>query len=105
MIKIHGERQEQFKKECRIINLRYEYYGYIGNEKWAIVSELTEREIIKKYPEEIKGYTPFVLLSIEQGEAIGAVGNTGNSTGPHLHFEVRVNNVPQDPFNYVKKFW
>lgn len=71
MIKIHRERQEQFKKECRLINLRYEYNGYIGNEKWAIVSELTEQEIIKKYPEEIKGYTPFVLLSVEQGEAIG----------------------------------
>lgn len=70
MIKIHGERQEQFKKECRIINLRYEYYGYMGNEKWAIVSELTKQEITKKYQKEIKGFTPFVLLSIEQGEAI-----------------------------------
>ncbi len=30
MKKIHGERQEQFKRECRIINLRYEYYGYAG---------------------------------------------------------------------------
>ena len=47
MIRIHGERQEQFKKECRIINLRYEYYGYTGNEKWEIVSEMTEREIKK----------------------------------------------------------
>ena len=64
MIKIHGERQEQFKKECRIINLRYEYYGYMGNEKWAIVSELTKQEIIKKFQKEIKGFTQFVLLSI-----------------------------------------
>ena len=65
MKKIHGERQEQFKRECRIINLRYEYYGYAEEEKWAIVSELSENEIITKYPEEIKIYEPFVLLSVE----------------------------------------
>lgn len=71
MRKKYGERQEQFKKECRIINLKYEYYGYVGKEKWAIVSELTEKEIIQKYPEEVKPYMPFVPLSIEQGEVIG----------------------------------
>lgn len=42
---------------------------------------------------------------VEQGEAVAAVGSTGWSTGPHLHFEVRVNNIPQNPFDYVKKFW
>jgi len=51
--------------------------------------------------EEIYGHLSAIFVTpnelVRAGELIGAIGSTGSSTGPHLHFEVRIHGVPVDP--------
>jgi murein DD-endopeptidase MepM/ murein hydrolase activator NlpD len=50
-------------------------------------------------------YTVYVKTgqSVKQGQAVAILGNSGNSTGPHVHYEVRINGEKKNPLNYVTK--
>jgi murein DD-endopeptidase MepM/ murein hydrolase activator NlpD len=38
---------------------------------------------------------------VKRGDIIGLVGKSGKALGPHLHYEVRVNDSPKNPYNYI----
>jgi len=75
--------------------------GWLGNYGKLVV--IDHGQGVKTY----YGHNSKLLVSVgdrvAQGQVIANSGNTGRSTGPHLHFEVRVNNKAQNPLNYIKK--
>lgn len=55
-----------------------------------------------RYAHMVKRSTLKVGQTVTRGALIGAVGNTGSSTGPHLHLELRKNGKAVDPYPYVQ---
>ena len=62
------ELEENFKFECKVIDLRYEYTGYRENIRWAIATSLTEALLKEKYGEIVARYEPYLLLSEEHAK-------------------------------------
>lgn len=50
----------------------------------------------------LSGFAAAVGQRVDRGDVIGFVGDSGRSTGPHLHYEVRINGVPVNPYKYLR---
>ena len=51
----------------------------------------------------LSGFTVIEGQHVQRGQVIGYVGMSGRSTGPHLHYEVRINDTPVNPTKYLRK--
>lgn len=79
----------------RVVRVRYYSTGYgyhvmidHGDNQWTVYAHLS-------------GICVNEGDWVAQGQTVGYVGSTGNSTGPHLHFEIRIDGTAQNPLNYV----
>ena len=84
---------EQFDKDCKVIKLKYEYPGYTGEEKWAIITGLTEEELNEKYAEKTASLRPFIVLDLAFGKARTKFINNENK-----HYMRGVRSI--EPFDY-----
>jgi len=75
------------------------YAGYKGSYGYLVV--ISHGNGIETYYAHCSRLYVSAGDSVSQGDVISAVGSTGNSTGPHLHLEVRVNGVAKNPQNYL----
>ena len=57
------------KKEYKALDIKYQYDNYTGTEKWIIISDLSDEELLSKYPD-TEQYIPFIRLAPEQGEVL-----------------------------------
>ena len=75
------------------------FSGYKGSYGYLVV--VTHSNGVQTYYGHCSKLYVSAGQTVSQGQTIAAVGSTGNSTGPHLHFEIRVNGVAYNPQNYV----
>ncbi len=77
-----------------VIESGYSFYGY-GNK--VVIDHGYGYKTVYAHLQKI---TVDDGQKVKRGEVIGLLGNTGRSTGAHLHYEVKLNNRPKDPINY-----
>lgn len=73
--------------------------GWLGGYGWAV--KIQHAEGWSTIYGHLSRYLVDVGDQIKRGQIIGLSGNSGNSTGPHLHYEIRLNDVPIDPWRYA----
>ncbi len=62
--------EEQFKQECLVISVKDEYPDYTGTEKWIIITDLSDDELMSSYGSMLVDYSPYIKLSVRQGKPI-----------------------------------
>jgi murein DD-endopeptidase MepM/ murein hydrolase activator NlpD len=75
------------------------FAGYDGS--YGEVIKIEHPDGMQTWYSHLKAFSVTVDETVERGQMIGVVGVTGRTTGPHLHFEVRVNDAPVDPLFYL----
>jgi murein DD-endopeptidase MepM/ murein hydrolase activator NlpD len=69
-----------------------------------IEHEINGQSILSVYAHMQRNSSPLrVGDTVQVGDFLGLVGNTGTSTGPHLHLEIRINGDYVDPFAWLKE--
>lgn len=79
-----------------------EYSGGYGEHAY-IEHTINGQTVLSVYAHMQRSSSPFEVGDrVEAGDFVGLVGNTGTSTGSHLHFEIRIDGVYLDPFAYLQ---
>ncbi|KQO62336.1 hypothetical protein ASF23_11120 [Curtobacterium sp. Leaf261] len=84
-----------------VIKVKADDGGY-GNDVW-VQHDVDGEQFVSVYGHMKDGSFKVVQgQTVTVGQELGEVGSTGNSTGPHLHLEIHVNDVPVDPLAWLK---
>lgn len=62
------EGYESFKTECNFFKCEKEYPGWTGNEKYIIVTDVPEQELLKKYPRVLSAMRPYLIVGTDYGK-------------------------------------
>ena len=62
--------KRSFEEDCKVIVLKDEYYGFVGREKFAIITRLSAHQLFGMYQDEFKVLRPFVIMTPEMGEIV-----------------------------------
>ena len=79
----------------QVVTLEHDYNGFGNN---VIIRH--KHGFYTRYAH-MQGFSVQVGQRVQQGQVIGTIGNTGLSTGPHLHYEVHIGSDVVDPYKYI----